>query len=1238
MYKDPSEFRERFKAYKEGKSVREIYGLPEYQGGKLNSATKKKIDYYYKLLINNGFDQMSAVGILGNMMQESSFNPDSINQFGYKGLLQNSKEIQQAIINQYGDHSEQSQLRYLSDWTDGSTWVRKGPHAKDTALYSKSYLRKGYKTPEEAAFQFLKRYERAIVVDKNTKQPIRDKNGNYVYQDKDKRLNYARQIYNYLNNIKPVENEVSGFGKTYQQEPIINTPDATRVVTTIPQEKAIDYTDKRNTVGAAIDRSIWAHQVMQDINGMAYDVPIWESKSLPALEPVDLDVTPFKTYEDGKVSQGNKQIPIDKARAWAMHHDADESWYERYGKNVADAVLNTVESFTEPYRNVINGRLSVNDAISIGLDAGAGIGAKAISRAARAIKPTKASISLKGKTPRELAQYFEQNPDLIVDADPIKGETPEEASRLFSTYTNSDAFLKAHPEFAQLQEDEAINTQLRSLISQANGGVKGKELDSIIDNMPYDKFETYAILANAYTNDMAKTGGLNRNTYKNTLKYVGATYPMLYAASQLRKHANGKLPGYEGGKTIIGSNVQMNDDGTFTDDYTKVFDDIVITQNGTRVKQGQLYKYQKPWNDEEFINAVTVGGLNNLSPAQWIRRGYDLATGNLTIDSWLNGNAGVVPNSYAEEHPLMSMVANGLVDFWTLGGPKLLKGVLSTGTKLNPVQYTKYEPQPVQKPIAKPQLAPKQFEIEEIPGYQLKSLMRGNALEKQLSKQGTISVNSIRAHANKASDVEKSVIDKILSSEEFAGQKSIDYNRFRKAVHDDLITYNVIPDAQYADYGIERLGFNHPMDDYRNNKLWEKAFNEAETLHPDWNNEQLTEFINSVMGQKANPINLRTFTFESPRIPVGNNTHYNPSTLGHSRAYFTQENPNILHIMESQSDWAQQNTFEKMINKASRILENPELLAKRQNRIERLTKELADWENMIKTGVNHDGVELQPWEIRQIETEFIPNLKANIARDVASTNLPEETVQPLYLSKNYTTRQIQENLKYAAEHGQTKMRYPTPDTAAKIEGYKKGFTRSDETEAISKQISDAQNEYERLVKLNRDPFDDKDPVNIRLDELVENLKKLRAQFDDAITRAPLDYSSEHKTILKKYADFPKQFKKLHKNAEVREVTDGKGNTWYEVDVPKNFLNKEWMYGIGAMTIGGAATTASDLKQYNDGKIAIKPSKRGTFTAAAKKHGASVAEFERRVLKNPEKYSKAMVKKARFSHNARSWKH
>ena len=57
-----------------------------------------------------------------------------------------------------------------------------------------------------------------------------------------------------------------------------------------------------------------------------------------------------------------------------------------------------------------------------------------------------------------------------------------------------------------------------------------------------------------------------------------------------------------------------------------------------------------------------------------------------------------------------------------------------------------------------------------------------------------------------------------------------------------------------------------------------------------------------------------------------------------------------------------------------------------------------------------------------------------------------------------------------------------------------------------------------------------------------------------------------------------------------------------------------------------------------GGIHIKPSKRGTFTAAAKKHGKGVQEFASQVLSNKENYSPAMVKKANFARNAAKWKH
>lgn len=57
-----------------------------------------------------------------------------------------------------------------------------------------------------------------------------------------------------------------------------------------------------------------------------------------------------------------------------------------------------------------------------------------------------------------------------------------------------------------------------------------------------------------------------------------------------------------------------------------------------------------------------------------------------------------------------------------------------------------------------------------------------------------------------------------------------------------------------------------------------------------------------------------------------------------------------------------------------------------------------------------------------------------------------------------------------------------------------------------------------------------------------------------------------------------------------------------------------------------------------GKIYIKPSKKGTFTAAANKRGIGVQEFASKVLSNPDNYSEAMRKKAQFAKNASKWKH
>jgi len=57
-----------------------------------------------------------------------------------------------------------------------------------------------------------------------------------------------------------------------------------------------------------------------------------------------------------------------------------------------------------------------------------------------------------------------------------------------------------------------------------------------------------------------------------------------------------------------------------------------------------------------------------------------------------------------------------------------------------------------------------------------------------------------------------------------------------------------------------------------------------------------------------------------------------------------------------------------------------------------------------------------------------------------------------------------------------------------------------------------------------------------------------------------------------------------------------------------------------------------ISYADGGKIHIDPSKKGTFTAAASRHGMGVQEFASRVLANKENHSPAMVKKANFARN------
>lgn len=411
-------------------------------------------------------------------------------------------------------------------------------------------------------------------------------------------------------------------------------------------------------------------------------------------------------------------------------------------------------------------------------------------------------------------------------------------------------------------------------------------------------------------------------------------------------------------------------------------------------------------------------------------------------------------------------------------------------------------------------------------GWMLKGLMKGSPLEKQLSKAGTININGLQAYLNKASKLEQDVIGRILSSQ-FTGQKNIDYNALRKAISDELITYSRKPQDKYSTYGMNKLGFD-----------LKKEYDGAGGI---------AKYVPGVKTQ--------TFTFESPRVPGGDGRHYDKTTLGHSRTYTTPDEPEVLHVMESQSDWAQNKKAPNLkeylpTEKQSvywaikRILE-----PYRQKFIEKYpqyTKQYDDYIANARSGI-YDAINDDDFFEAFEQVMPIDHFKEVINR-YARIKSGQNFSQYNYLQQNYLPRQLQENMLFAAEQGQKRMRYPTSETAAKIEGYKKTYPEPEysrlkqQNEAYQRSFENGAISYDRYLELT--------------DRVIKRLKEIQGQGQS--------YSPEHQTILKKYADFPKMFGRLFKGQEVRTVTDPKGNTWYEVDIPENFLQSEWQFKKGGV--------------------------------------------------------------------------
>lgn len=562
-------------------------------------------------------------------------------------------------------------------------------------------------------------------------------------------------------------------------------------------------------------------------------------------------------------------------------------------------------------------------------------------------------------------------------------------------------------------------------------------------------------------------------------------------------------------------------------------------------------RYASQYNPENFLKAT---GINALDPTQWVGAFSDKLTGKVDengnpIGFWQSlgyGNSGLVTDNFMREHPILGTSVNMIGGGATVGlGNKVFNltrplvqqgyGVFQNG--VNSIQgrfspggwFTlgnkQYRPSMSTLSSGFPVIESRPaWQLQELPGFQIKSLFKGSPLEKQLSKNGTLSLKQLQAYVNRndVSTIDKELLGRVLQNH--ANDRVIDYNTLRQEVQGVIPQYTQHPESEYVTYGMDRLGFQI-------NKVSDGAGG----------------LVDTYSGFKPN-----TFTFESPGIQ-GNAKHYNQNTLGHSRTYTTTDEPDVLHVMESQSDWAQ----------------HPKEFHERQNRINEIVN------NFKNAKLNQNTLGYSEDRFNEFYTKALD--------DLFNSNIQSRMID------TYPIRQLQENLQYAAKSGQHKMRYPTPETAAKIEGYQK--IKNNNT-GVDFEIYDIEQEIQKLnqqqsqlleEELNKIDFGSsfEEAIEMANNKVVNNsiqqrINQLTNQIKE-LKQSKYQYSPEHQTILKKYADFPKQFQKLFgKQTPVRTVTDAKSNTWYEVDVPQNYLN-----GTAEMLFkkGGKLNQVERFKKY-----------------------------------------------------------
>ena len=482
-------------------------------------------------------------------------------------------------------------------------------------------------------------------------------------------------------------------------------------------------------------------------------------------------------------------------------------------------------------------------------------------------------------------------------------------------------------------------------------------------------------------------------------------------------------------------------------------------------------------------------------------------------------------------------------------------------------------------------------EVENLGVYQYPGLMKGSNLEKSVkAKDGSILKSVVEDYANnlpKSSTREKNAILNALVElqQEFPG-KTIDYEALRSYVSLNIEPATVIQTKDQANYGLANI----------------KYYTEGAALtSPDAVSKTLV-YQDESLG------------IARPHLGMKDSASY------WIRSFIDPDYPEIYYVTEWQTDLQKLKTPDDLIKapieglggddfitKDTTILPSSQLAVQYQGIADELNNlitsgdlNIPDPQVRVRVGnVIDRWMQITGGEIKYGGINQIPGLKEieNI-----TTSLPYVVTadKPLISQLSIINNQIN-NLDEIIVRYEGYFNLPDSQLG---EGLTKQDIRNKIIE-LQEQLLNYELAFEEgiyALEEGRDEFIKnlpnrdaliKEEVNLRksqyeslklkwvnesmLDAARNGQTTMRVPTPETSRRIQGHGSGDFEGVHRKYKDFPKYYKKEF-GVEVRQVTDSKGNSWWEVDIPEKYFNQNMMY------MEGEVKTPSEFKTYKKGGI------------------------------------------------------